>query len=103
MGDVIKLFEEGQSTEVLAFAKYQDLEKAADRTAAKIKEGFMEMGYILKVARDTDILAGSGYANHEEFAENPPLASLIHLVLWLALVCHQAGAGGMVSVLGTGR
>ena len=69
MGDVIKLFEEGQSTEVLAFAKYQDLEKAADRTAAKIKEGFMEMGYILKVARDTDILAGSGYANHEEFAE----------------------------------
>ena len=46
-----------------------DLEKAADRTAAKIKEGFMEMGYILKVARDTDILAGSGYGNHEEFAE----------------------------------
>lgn len=56
-------------TKVLAFAKYQDLEKAADRTAAKIKEGFMEMGYILKVARDTDILAGSGYGNHEEFAE----------------------------------
>lgn len=58
-----------EGTEVLAFAKYQDLEKAADRTAAKIKEGFMEMGYILKVARDTDILAGSGYGNHEEFAE----------------------------------
>lgn len=56
-------------TEVLAFARYPDLEKAADRTAAKIKEGFMEMGYILKVARDTDILAGSGYMNHEEFAE----------------------------------
>lgn len=56
-------------TEVLAFARYPDLERAADRTAAKIKEGFMEMGYILKVARDTDILAGSGYASHEEFAE----------------------------------
>lgn len=78
MGDVIKLYEGEhgladergrENTELLAFAKYQDLEKAADRTAAKIKEGFMEMGYILKVARDTDILAGSGYANHEEFAE----------------------------------
>ena len=80
MGDVVNLYEAGQgpadagsmdgeNTEVLAFAKYRDLEKAADRTAAKIKEGFMEMGYILKVARDTDILAGSGYENHEEFAE----------------------------------
>lgn len=58
-----------ESTDILAFARYPDLEKAADRTAAKIKEGFMEMGYILKVARDTDILAGSGYASHEEFAE----------------------------------
>ena len=58
-----------QGTGLLAFARYPDLEKAADRTAAKIKEGFMEMGYILKVARDTDILAGSGYASHEEFAE----------------------------------
>lgn len=72
MGDVIKMYEGEHgpaNTEVLAFAQYRDLEKAADRTAAKIKEGFMEMGYILKVARDTDILAGSGYGNHEEFAE----------------------------------
>lgn len=78
MGDVIKLYEGEhgladergrENTELLAFAKYQDPEKAADRTAAKIKEGFMEMGYILKAARDTGILAGSGYVNHEEFAE----------------------------------
>ena len=73
--DAIKMFqetyglEEAKGTEVLAFARYQDLERAADRTAVKIKEGFMEMGYILKVARDTDILDGSGYAGHEEFAE----------------------------------
>lgn len=73
--DAIKMFqetyglEEAKGTEVLAFARYQDLERAADRTAVKIKEGFMEMGYILKVARDTDILDGSGYAGHAEFAE----------------------------------
>lgn len=75
MGDIVKMFreqfarEDTGGTEILAFAEYPDLEKAADRTAAKIKEGFMEMGYILKVARDTDILAGSGYLSHEEFAE----------------------------------
>lgn len=54
--------------EVLAFAGYNDFEAAADRTAVKIKEGFMEMGYILKIARDTDILAGSEYTSHEDFA-----------------------------------
>ena len=74
-GEAIKMFREkytingSAEAEVLAFAQYADLEKAADRTAAKIKEGFLEMGYILKVARDTDILAGSGYGSHEEFAE----------------------------------
>ncbi len=68
MGDIVDM-RGAQGTGLLAFARYPDLERAADRTAAKIKEGFMEMGYILKVARDTDILAGSGYASHEEFAE----------------------------------
>lgn len=63
--DVIK----AENTEVLAFAGYRDFEAAADRTAAKIKEGYLEMGYILKMARDTDILRGSGYAGYEEFAE----------------------------------
>ncbi len=57
-------------TELLAFAGYQEFERAADQTAIKIKEGFMEMGYILKIARDTDILAGSGYRNFEEFAQS---------------------------------
>ena len=56
-------------TEVLKFAGYREFERAADQTAVKIKEGFMEMGYILKIARDTDILAGSGYQNFEEFAQ----------------------------------
>lgn len=58
-----------QGTEVLAFAGFQEFASAADRTAVKIKEGFMEMGYLLKIARDTDILQGSEYRNHEEFAE----------------------------------
>ncbi len=58
-----------ENTEVLAFAGYQEFEAAADRTAVKIKEGYMEMGYILKMARDTDILRDSEYSGYEEFAE----------------------------------
>ena len=58
-----------ENTEVLAFAGYQEFEAAADRTAVKIKEGYMEMGYILKMARDTDILRESEYSGYEEFAE----------------------------------
>ena len=58
-----------ECTEVLSFAGYQEFEQAADRTALKIKEGFMEMGYILKIARDTQILAGSEYRNVEDFAQ----------------------------------
>lgn len=58
-----------KGTELLAFAGYQEFEAAADRTAVKIKEGYLEMGYILKMARDTDILRESGYAGYEEFAE----------------------------------
>lgn len=60
---------ETERTEVLAFAGYLEFEEAADRTAVKIKEGYMEMGYILKMARDTDILRESEYAGYEEFAE----------------------------------
>lgn len=58
-----------ENTEVLAFAGYQEFEAAADRTAVKIKEGYMEMGYILKMARDTDILRESEYSGYEEFAD----------------------------------
>ena len=58
-----------ESTEVLAFAGYKDFEAAADRTANKIKEGFMEMGYVLKMARDTDILQDSEYTDYQDFAK----------------------------------
>lgn len=69
MMEITTANQEGSSTEIIAFAGYNEFEQAADRTAIKIKEGFMEMGNILKIARDTDILIGSGYANVEEFAQ----------------------------------
>lgn len=58
-----------ENTEVLAFAEYKDLESAGDRAAFKIKEGFMEMGCVLKAARDTDLLQKSQYTNYIDFAK----------------------------------
>ena len=58
-----------ESTEVLVFAEYKDLENAGDRAAFKIKEGFMEMGCVLKAARDTDLLQKSQYTNYIDFAK----------------------------------
>ena len=58
-----------ESTEMLVFAEYKDLENAGDRAAFKIKEGFMEMGCVLKAARDTDLLQKSKYTNYIDFAK----------------------------------
>ena len=42
-----------------------ELKKNMERTA----KSFVRIGYLLKVARDTDILKDSGYGNYVEFAE----------------------------------
>jgi hypothetical protein len=47
------------------YAEYrQELRTELERTS----EGFVRIGYLLKVARDTDILVGSGYKDYLDFA-----------------------------------
>ena len=48
------------------YAEYkQELDRELNRTA----EGFVRIGYLLKVARDTDVLKESGYGNVTDFAK----------------------------------
>lgn len=47
---------------------YSDFKQELDTELAKSAEGFVRIGYLLKIARDTDILAESGYANVNDFA-----------------------------------
>lgn len=47
---------------------YQEFKKALDAELHNQAEGFVRTGYLLKVARDTDILRESGYATVAEFA-----------------------------------
>jgi hypothetical protein len=56
---------EQQLPEYSTYAEYKD---ALKQELNKATESFVRIGYLLKIARDTNILKDSGYANMEEFA-----------------------------------
>ena len=47
---------------------YQEFKAATDREVYNQAEGFVRLGYLLRRAEDTEILAGSGYKSVVEFA-----------------------------------
>lgn len=55
--------------EVLYTKTFNEWQQELDTELVKSAESFVKIGYLLKVARDTDILANSGYANVVEFAK----------------------------------
>lgn len=54
-------------TEIEGFQAFQD---AMDREIREASEGFVRIGYLLKVARDTEILHESGFKSVAEFASS---------------------------------
>ena len=54
--------------ELQRIATYGDFKRELDKTFTGISEGFVRAGYLLKQARDTDILKESGYKSVTEFA-----------------------------------
>ena len=56
--------------QILEYRKsYQEYKAELDAELTKTAESFVRIGYLLKVARDTDILAESGYATVTDFAK----------------------------------
>lgn len=55
--------------ELTKVTTYQQYKQAMDTEVRRTTEGFVRIGYLLKLARDTDILHDSGYANVNEFAQ----------------------------------
>lgn len=47
---------------------YNDFKRELDTELEKSAQSFVKIGYLLKIARDTDILTESGYANVNDFA-----------------------------------
>lgn len=54
--------------QVIEYRSYQEYKQELDTELKKTAEGFVRIGYLLKVARDTNILAESRYKNVVEFA-----------------------------------
>ena len=55
--------------EIIYQKSYKEYKAELDGELQKTAEGFVRIGYLLKVARDTNILAESGYQTVTEFAE----------------------------------
>lgn len=55
--------------ELKVYGNYQEYKKALDRQMTEAAEGFVKLGYLFRMARDTDILKESGYGNVNEFAK----------------------------------
>lgn len=52
----------------VSYTDYQEYKAALDTELQQSAESFVRIGYMLKLARDTDILTGSGYNSVNEFA-----------------------------------
>lgn len=52
----------------MTFESYGQFKAAFDAEVRRVDIGFVRIGYFLRVAKDTNILQTSGYANMEEFA-----------------------------------
>ena len=59
----------------MQFATFETYERVFDKQwqentqkASELVEGFMKIGYLLKIARDTDILNDTGYSDYIDFA-----------------------------------
>lgn len=55
--------------EIMYQKSYQEYKAELDGELQRTAEGFVRIGYLLKVARDTNVLAESGYKTVAEFAE----------------------------------
>lgn len=54
--------------EIIYQKSYVDFKKELDQELNKAADGFVKIGYLLRQAEDTDVLASSGYRNVAEFA-----------------------------------
>lgn len=55
---------------VIAYSgTYAEYKQEVDREISSVAEGFIRIGYLLKIARDTNILFESGYGSVAEFAQ----------------------------------
>lgn len=55
--------------ELIQYETYREYKETLDRELEKTAEGFVRIGYLLRLAEETNILSESGYKNVNEFAK----------------------------------
>lgn len=60
---------ERETSEIKTTVSYRELKIAMDSEMGKAAESFVRIGYLFKMARDTDVLKESGYSSYLEFAQ----------------------------------
>ncbi len=60
---------ESGNTEMVSFSNYNDFKIVMDAEISEAAAGFVRIGYLLKMAKETDILSGSPYHDVNEFAQ----------------------------------
>lgn len=55
--------------EVIEVGNYREFKRALDLEVKQVTDGFIRIGYLLKVARDTEVLKEGGYNSVAEFAQ----------------------------------
>ena len=55
--------------EIVNYINYREYKAALDHEMEKTAEGFVKIGYLLRMAEDTNILADSGYKDVNDFAK----------------------------------
>lgn len=55
---------ERENSEVKTTVSYRELKIAMDSEMGKAAESFVRIGYLFKMARDTDVLQESGYTSY---------------------------------------
>lgn len=57
------------TTEIVSFSNYNDFKQIMDAEISEAAAGFVRIGYLLKLAKETDILKESEYSDVNEFAK----------------------------------
>lgn len=55
--------------EIMIYNNYSEFKQALDKEMLGVAEGFVKIGYLLRMAQETNVLAESGYSNVNEFAK----------------------------------
>lgn len=59
----------GKEMELMQYETYREYKETLDRELEKTAEGFVRIGYLLRLAEETNILEESGYKSVNEFAK----------------------------------